>query len=242
MIRANIYETNPNIRAPYNPFASFGKHAAAISAWYKTRNKKAASNYAYWERHGTSFNANNISSAAKARGSKWSQEDWDNQVRSILAGETGVQWRDGKKFQQRSKTGWGSMYWEPAKGYEVSYKEELGEDGIYRKTAYKTEGFADYGAHWLGRGRSKRNYKGAEAYQRGDRKAMEEYGFKYPAPAPPPEQPADAPAAGAGDDDKPNIASGPRKTADMTIAKKKKKRKELGAPGGGGGAGLGVSY
>jgi hypothetical protein len=229
-----------NGHAPHNPFASFGKHAAAISAWYKTRNKRANKNYAYWERHGTSFNANNISSLAKSKGSKWSQEDWDNQVKSILAGETGVQWRDGVKYQQHNDKGWGQFYWEPAKGYEVSYKKELGEDGIYRKIAYKTEGFADYGAHWLGRGRSKRNYKRAKAYQRSTRKAMEEYNLKFPAPAPPPEQPADAPAAGAGDADKPNIVSGPRKAADMTIAKKK--RKELGAPGGGGGAGLGVSY
>jgi hypothetical protein len=232
-----------DIYAPYNPFESFGDKADSISAWYKSRTTKAGRNYNYWERKGTTFNQNNINSLWNSRGSMWSQEDWTNQVKSIMAGEDNVQWKDGVKYQQRSKTGWGSKYWEPAKGFEVTYKTTTDSDGAIHKTAVENRGFADYGSHWSRAGRAKINYKGAQAYQRGDQKAMEEYGFRFPADAPPPEQPADAPSTSEGDARGPSTSVGTRKTTDMTISANKK-RKELGAPGGGGkkGAGLGVSY
>jgi hypothetical protein len=229
----------------HNPFANV-TGGNAIAAWYRTRGKgkRLGKNMSYWERKKTSFNNQSIMNLYKSPGSGWSADDWQNQVKSIMSGETNVQWRDGVKYQQRSKEGWGSMWWQPAKGFETSYKTSVGDDGIVHREAVENKGFADYGAGWSRAGRAKKNYKAAKKYGQRVKTADEEYNKTFTPPAPPPESGADAPSTSQGSADKTSSA-GPRKTTDMTIASKKKKRKELGAPGGGGGGGggsLGVSY
>jgi hypothetical protein len=230
-------EGGQDVLSKHDPFKKFGKHSAAIGAWYNSRNSRAGKNYTYWSRKGTEFDASSISSLAGSQGSKWSQGDWDNQIKSILAGETNVQWKDGVKYQQKSDSGWGSMFWEPSKGYETSLVDSVGEDGTIRKTAVTNEGFADYGSGWSRAGRAKKNYKAAKSYQKASQKNMDEFNLENPAAPTPAEQPGDAPSTAAGDAKSSN-KSGARKTSDMTIGKRKK---ELGTPGSSG-AGLGVSY
>jgi len=205
--------------------------------------KKASKAMTYWADHGQQFT--NESFTARMSSVYGADSDQFRNISALMSGDKNTWWKDGVKYERKNQNegakSWGTRYWEPAKGYEVSYKTEVGDDGVIRKTAINNQGFAGYGpADWSRTGSSKSAYKSAKAYQKASQKNLDEYHKTFPAPAPPSEDSADAPSTTATQSDQ--DTTGARKVSDMTIAKK---RKELGAPGAGssgGGSGLGVSY